>query len=80
MQRNDQWIWLPKEVVTSISNDGITFREVGRETHTISPDTPDNIYSEMGWKGTTQCRYVRLTAVANGRQGGWIFTDEVIVE
>lgn len=80
MQRNDQWIWLPKEVVVSISDDGTNFREVSRKTHTISPDIPDIIYREMGWKGTAECRYVRLTAVANGRQGGWIFTDEVIVE
>ena len=37
-------------------------------------------YREFGWTGQTEARYVRLKARHNGRHGGWIFTDEIIVE
>jgi len=37
-------------------------------------------YREFGWSGQTAARYVRLKALHNGHPGGWIFTDEIIVE
>ncbi len=34
----------------------------------------------MGWQGDTCARYVRVQAHAGKEFGGWIFTDEIVVE
>ena len=39
-----------------------------------------DIYNPEYAGGQTEARYVRLKARHNGRPGGWIFTDEIIVE
>ena len=32
-----------------------------------------------GWQGSDRGRYIRYRALHNGRPGGWLFTDEIIV-
>lgn len=79
MQRNDQWIWMPREVVISISDDGEHFTEIHREGCDIDPNNPAVLFQYFTWQGKNRARYVRYHAIANGREGGWLFTDEVVV-
>ena len=71
-------IWLPGEVVVSVSTDSITFTELARIGNDISPDVP-MVIKEFGWKGHCKARYIRYRAT-KGPKGGWLFTDEIIVE
>ena len=80
MQRNDQWIWMPREVVISISDDGQNFTEIHREGCDIDPENPAVLFQYFTWEGNKRARFVHYHAIANGRVGGWLFTDEVIVE
>lgn len=73
------WVWLPARVEIAFSNDGETFRNLG----TVENDYPEEehrpAYRAFGWRGTDQARYVRYRAFANGRPGGWLFTDEITI-
>lgn len=71
-------VWLPEEVTISVSRDNSTFSEVAHITHAIEPRKPFEI-KEYGWQGETAARYIRYCAT-RGRYGGWLFTDEIIVE
>ncbi len=35
--------------------------------------------ANFAWKGSDEARYVRYHAVSNGRAGGSLFTDEIII-
>ncbi|MBP3228052.1 MAG: family 20 glycosylhydrolase [Bacteroidaceae bacterium] len=80
MQRADQWIWLPSEVQISVSDDGQDYRILSREPQEVDFDNPAIIFRTYTWEGATRVRYVRLTAKASGRPGGWLFTDEIIIK
>ncbi len=80
MQRADQWIWLPSGVTVSVSDDGQTWRVLSNEPWEVNFDDPAITYHRFGWEGTTQTRYIRLTAKASGREGGWLFTDEIVIQ
>ena len=80
MQRADQWIWLPSEVIISASTDGATWTILSREPWQVDFEDPKIRFQRYGWEGSTQARYIRYTAKASGRAGGWLFTDEIIVQ
>ena len=79
IQWNSAWIWLPKEVVIALSDDGENFREVAVVDHHIAPEERRPMYMRFGWDGEDKARYVRYTARSNGKPGGWLFTDEIEV-
>ena len=79
IQWNSAWIWLPKQVTISVSDDGKTFRDVAVVDHHISPEERRPLYMTFGWKGTDRGRYIRYTAEAQNKAGGWLFTDEISV-
>ncbi|MBQ7635424.1 MAG: family 20 glycosylhydrolase [Bacteroidaceae bacterium] len=79
MQRADQWIWLPAGVVVSASQDGTQWTVLSNEPWEPDFDDPMIRFQRFGWQGTTEARFVRLSAKASGRRGGWLFTDEIIV-
>lgn len=73
-------IWMPRAVEFSVSDDNERFTPLATVGNDIPVEFKQDCYREFGWTGQTETRYVRLKARHNGRPGGWIFTDEIIVE
>jgi predicted alpha-1,2-mannosidase len=84
------WIWMPSEVVLSVSTDGIRFREAVR----LGVDIPEDEYGVIirDWLadlGGIEARYLRVLARNYGTipdwhpgsgDGAFIFIDEILVE
>lgn len=71
-------VFMPAEVIISVSSDGEHFTELKRITHRVVKD--DNIsFLNFGWEGEATARYVRYRA-AYGEFGGFLFTDEIVVK
>lgn len=80
MQLSGPYVWLPREVIISISEDGNTFTEQAR-LHTDVPTTEDRlVFRTYEWDGKASVRYVRYQALSNGIEGGWLFTDEIVIK
>lgn len=80
MQLSGPYVWLPREVIISISEDGNTFTEQAR-LHTDVPTTEDwLVFRTYEWDGKASARYVRYQALSNGIEGGWLFTDEIVIK
>lgn len=78
MQQVGPDVFLPGEVIISVSPDGENFTELSRRTYTV---TRDNVvdYKDFGWTGSTRARYVRYQARSAKEVGGWLFTDEIVI-
>ncbi len=90
LQSISSWIWMPKEVEYSVSNDGIHFKKVG----VVFNGVPDNDYENIQIDFTydlknVKARFVKVKAKNYGTipdwhlgAGGdaWIFTDEIVIE
>lgn len=83
------WIWMPVEVVFSVSDDGSNFREISRVKNTIPVNDYEMRTADLGAKVSTSARYVKVKAENFGTIPQWhlgaggqayIFVDEVIVE
>lgn len=80
MQLSGPYVWLPREVIISISEDGNTFTEQAR-LHTDVPTTEDRlVFRTYEWDGKASASYVRYQALSNGIEGGWLFTDEIVIK
>lgn len=79
MQSPGPWIYFPKEVVVSVSDDNKTFTELTRVLTPYDTKTPGTVFHHFGWSGSTNARYIRYQALANGIKGGWVFLDEIVV-
>lgn len=79
MQWKSAWIWLPKNVSISISDDGKEFKEIENISLNISQDEEKPLYETYSWEGNEETRYIRLYAIPNGIEGGWLFTDEISI-
>lgn len=73
------WIWLPARVEISISDDGLRFRPLCSLENDLSPEQLRPEFRAFGWRGTADARYVRYHALSNHRTGGWLFTDEIVI-
>lgn len=72
-------VFLPVEVVISVSDDGENFTELSRQTDKVVKSDAV-VFKNYAWTGETKGRYVRYQARAGKEFGGWIFTDEVVVK
>ncbi len=72
-------IFLPAEIIISSSIDGTEFTELTHLTATVNKDSAVCI-KNYGWKGESRARYIRYQAHADSKIGGWIFTDEIVVD
>lgn len=72
-------VFLPETVIISISDDGTHFTELQKQHFEVSKEIPIR-FTDISWQGETKGRYVRYQAQAGREFGGWIFTDEIIVE
>ncbi len=79
MQSPGPWIYFPKEVVVSVSDDNKTFTELTRVLTPYDTKTPGTVFHHFGWSGSTNARYIRYQALPNGIKGGWVFLDEIVV-
>lgn len=79
MQVTGAEIYLPASVVISISSDGNTFTELMRKDYEVDLQQPIRLKT-IKWKGSASARYIRYQACATKQHGGWIFTDEIIVQ
>ena len=79
MQSPGPWIYFPKEVVVSVSDDNKTFTELTRVVTPYDTKTPGTVFHHFGWSGSTNARYIRYQALPNGIKGGWVFLDEIVV-
>ena len=73
-------IWMPRAVEISVSNDNKAYTMLATVENDVPFDFRQDCYRTFGWTGEFQGRYIRLKAFHNGHPGGWIFTDEIIVE
>lgn len=77
MQICEPGIYLPAEVEISVSTDSITFHSLATITHNVVRDDALS-FKQYGWKGDAKARYIRYRAT-RGKQGGFMFTDEIVV-
>ncbi|MBQ8501378.1 MAG: family 20 glycosylhydrolase [Bacteroides sp.] len=70
-------VFMPAEVVISVSTDGKEFTELSRTPNTVVRDDKVS-FRTFGWEGTASGRYVRYQALRSDF-GGFLFVDEVVV-
>ena len=89
LQEQRSWIWMPREVEYFVSEDGNSFRSVGKVMNEISDDDDNAIIQEMSVRPRTNARYVKMVAKSIGTcpewhvgagQKAWIFCDELVIE
>lgn len=79
MQMTGPEVYLPTEVIISVSTDGEHFRPLQHDRREVDTSTVVD-YARHTWTGETTARYIRLQARASKPLGGWIFTDEIVVQ
>lgn len=78
MQQPGPGVFLPASVEILLSDDGISFTSAEKQVNTISPKTPETIFRPFSFElGGKSARYIRIKAP--NTQGGFMFTDEVII-
>ena len=78
MQICEPGIYLPAEVEIAASSDSNTFHTLANITHNVVRDDTLS-FKSYGWEGNTKARYIRYRAT-RGKQGGFMFTDEIVVK
>ena len=73
-------VWMPAEVTIALSSDNSNFNTVAEIKHNVVRDE-ELSFKNYGWKSdkAVKTRYVRYTA-KSGKQGGWLFTDEIEIK
>ena len=89
LQDQRSWIWMPKQLVFRVSDDGKTWRDIGAVTHEMDPKADGIQVHWFGIRTQASGRYVQLHAVNVGvcpewHPGAgnecWIFADEIEVQ
>jgi len=90
LQNNPSWIFLPVNVVFSVSVDGVAFTKVTEIQNDESPRREDTFIKLFeATCSQTRARYVKVNATNIGvcpdwhpgkGDKAWIFTDEIVVE
>ena len=78
MQICNPWIFMPCEVIISASDDNKEYTQLAHIKHNVVKDNTLT-FKNFGWKGDTTARYIRYQAKSHC-EGGWLFTDEIVVE
>ena len=79
LQNGNAWIWFPKEVTFSFSEDNEAYHTLITQENIIDEEASGTLFQTFEWKGSAHGRYIRVQAPTNGNQGGWLFIDEVVV-
>lgn len=78
MQSAGAEVYFPEFCEFSASTDGKSFTTVHSERKNINTDIPVK-FQNVEWQGNTKARYIRIKARAGSKFGGWIFTDEIVI-
>lgn len=78
MQSSGPEVFAPAEITISVSDDGVNFKQIDKQSYTVAKE-PDFFIKEYIWQGNARGRYVRYQANSGSTFGGWIFTDEIVV-
>ena len=70
-------VFMPAQIVVSVSDDGETFTELTRIDNEVVRDDAVT-FKTFGWQGEATARYVRYQAVRSDF-GGFLFVDEVVI-
>lgn len=89
LQDVSPWIIYPKEVIISISDDGINYSEAARIKNKVGSEETKATTQELGADLNVKTRYIRFKAINGGTLPAWhesagkpshLFIDEVIVK
>lgn len=70
-------VFMPAQIIVSVSDDGETFTELKRIDNQVVRDDAVT-FKTFGWEGEAMGRYVRYQAVRSDF-GGFLFVDEVVI-
>ena len=86
---NHSWIFFPKLVIVQVSEDGITYKQIGERRFTAESELKGAVIQPVLFPVKSSIRYIKFTALNHGicpawHPGAgnkcWIFADEIIVE
>ena len=72
-------VFMPKEVIVSVSNDGKEFTELAKIEHQVVKDDAVT-FKTFGWTGEANARYIRYQASHDDNFGGFLFVDEIVIK
>ena len=73
-------VFMPAQVIVSVSNDGKEFTELKKIDHEVVKDDAVT-FTAFGWEGeATNARYVRYQAMHDKKFGGFLFVDEIVIK
>ena len=72
-------VFMPKEVIISVSNDGQEFTELTKIAHEVVKDDAVS-FKNFAWTGEANARYVRYQANIDRNFGGFLFVDEIVIK
>ena len=72
-------VFMPNQVIVSISNDGKEFTELAKVDHQVVKDDAVT-FKTFGWTGEANARYVRYQASHDKKIGGFLFVDEIVIK
>ena len=72
-------VFMPKQVIISVSNDGKEFTELTKIDHQVVKDDAVT-FKTYGWEGESNARYVRYQAEIDRNFGGFLFVDEIVIK
>ena len=72
-------VFMPKEVIISVSNDGQEFTELTKIAHEVVKDDAVS-FKNFAWTGEANARYVRYQAIIDKNFGGFLFVDEIVIK
>ncbi len=79
MQSIAPWIFYPKNVKISVSNDNENFTLLKDIPRPVDEKAPGTLFHHFGWSGEANARYIRYQGLPNEIRGGWVFVDEIVV-
>ena len=72
-------VFMPKQVIVSVSNDGEVFTDLAKVDHQVVKDDAVT-FKTFGWTGEANARYVRYQASHDENFGGFLFVDEIVIK
>ena len=78
MQAVGPEVFFPSEIILSISDDNQNFKIIDKQTFNVNKAI-DYFIKNYHWEGQAKARFIKIEAHSNPQIGGWIFTDEIIV-
>lgn len=72
-------VFMPNQVIVSVSSDGKEFTELAKVDHEVVKDDLVT-FKTFGWTGEANARYIRYQASHDPKFGGFLFVDEIVIK